>query len=193
MSKRHRPELSERAKKIIAAASIAVFILLTFAIAWFVGRPLLQYLKEPEKFRDWVNSAGFMSRVYFLGIQILQVVVAIIPGEPVEIGAGYAFGFVEGSILCLLGTVIGSMGRCDFHGNHTELRRIGGHSSGAFSNGKYHFRNGSSRYNGTKHRYLCHRNNFKYRCKQKRKTGIGNPHSFQPYRNSSFPDTLLRS
>lgn len=109
MSKRHRPELSERAKKIIAAASIAVFILLTFAIAWFVGRPLLQYLKEPEKFRDWVNSAGFMSRVYFLGIQILQVVVAIIPGEPVEIGAGYAFGFIEGSILCLLGTVIGSM------------------------------------------------------------------------------------
>lgn len=109
MSNRHRAELSEQAKKTIAAASIAIFILLTIAIAWFVGRPMLQYLKEPEKFRAWVDSAGFMGRVYFLGIQILQVVVAIIPGEPVEIGAGYAFGAVEGTILCMLGTIIGSM------------------------------------------------------------------------------------
>ena len=109
MADKSRPELSERAKKIIAAASIAVFVLLTLAITWFVGRPLIEYLREPEKFRTWVDEAGVMGRVYFLGIQILQVVVAIIPGEPVEIGAGYAFGAVEGTLLCMLGTVIGSM------------------------------------------------------------------------------------
>lgn len=109
MANRERPELSERAKKIIAGASIAIFILLTLAIAWFVGRPLLQYIQEPERFRDWVDSAGFMGRIYFLGIQILQVVIAIIPGEPIELGAGYAFGAVEGTLLCMLGTVIGSM------------------------------------------------------------------------------------
>ena len=74
-----------------------------------MGRPLLAYLREPEKFRDWVDGAGPMGRIYFLGIQVLQVVVAIIPGEPVEIGAGYAFGAVEGTGLCILGTVIGSM------------------------------------------------------------------------------------
>lgn len=109
MANRERPELSERAKKIIAGASIAIFVLLTLAIAWFVGRPLLQYIQEPEKFQAWVDSAGPMGRVYFLGIQILQVVIAIIPGEPVEMGAGYAFGAVEGTLLCMLGTIIGSM------------------------------------------------------------------------------------
>lgn len=50
-----------------------------------------------------------MGRIYFLGIQILQVVVAIIPGEPIEMGAGYAFGAVEGTLLCMAGTIIGSM------------------------------------------------------------------------------------
>ncbi len=109
MKERKRPELSERAKKIIAASSIAVFAALTVAIAWFVGRPLIEYIREPEKFREWVDAAGPLGRVYFLGIQVLQVVVAIIPGEPVEIGAGYAFGAVEGTLLCMLGTVIGSM------------------------------------------------------------------------------------
>ena len=32
---------------------------------------------------------------------ILQVIVAIIPGEPLEIVGGYAFGAVEGTLLCL--------------------------------------------------------------------------------------------
>ena len=44
----------------------------------------------------------------FIGMVILQVIVAVIPGEPMEIGAGYAFGAVEGTILCLVGTAIGS-------------------------------------------------------------------------------------
>ncbi len=109
MANRGKSELSERTKKIIAAASIAIFVILTLLIAWFVGRPLLRYIQEPDKFRDWVDSSGPMGRVYFLGIQILQVVIAIIPGEPVEMGAGYAFGAVEGTLLCMLGTVIGSM------------------------------------------------------------------------------------
>lgn len=38
---------------------------------------------------------------------IFQIIVAIIPGEPLEIGAGYAFGAVEGTILCLIGAVLG--------------------------------------------------------------------------------------
>lgn len=109
MAKQGRSELSDRTKKLLAGASIAIFIVLTLLIAWFVGRPMIQYIQEPEKFQAWVDSAGAMGRVYFLGIQILQVVIAIIPGEPVEMGAGYAFGAVEGTLLCMLGTIAGSM------------------------------------------------------------------------------------
>ena len=32
---------------------------------------------------------------------------AVIPGEPLEIVAGYAFGAVEGTLLCLLGAFVG--------------------------------------------------------------------------------------
>ena len=55
MSRHERPELSEKAKKYIAAASIAVFVLLTLAIAWFIGRPMLRFVSEPERFRAWVD------------------------------------------------------------------------------------------------------------------------------------------
>jgi len=37
------------------------------------------------------------------------VVVAFIPGEPIELAAGYAFGFVEGTLLTLAGFLLGSL------------------------------------------------------------------------------------
>lgn len=109
MSSRQKRQLSERDKRTIAGASVAVFVLLTLLVFWFVGRPLLRFVSEPDRFRDWVDNGGIMSRVWFLGMLLLQVFVAIIPGEPFEIGAGYAFGAIEGTLLCILGTVIGSM------------------------------------------------------------------------------------
>lgn len=39
----------------------------------------------------------------------LQVIFAIIPGEPLEIGAGYAFGALEGTVLCVIGGLLGSL------------------------------------------------------------------------------------
>ena len=39
----------------------------------------------------------------------LQVLVAVIPGEPLEISGGYAFGAVQGTVLCMLGAFLGSV------------------------------------------------------------------------------------
>ena len=45
----------------------------------------------------------------YAGMVFLQVLVAIIPGEPLEIAGGYAFGAVWGTVLCLLGSILGSV------------------------------------------------------------------------------------
>lgn len=100
--------LSERQKKIFGVIAVVIFILFFFFVFWFVGRPLIAFLHEPERFRHWVSAKGFMGRLIFIAMVVLQVVVAIIPGEPFEIGAGYAFGFWEGSLLSLIGILIGS-------------------------------------------------------------------------------------
>lgn len=94
--------------KLRAAVGIGIFVLLSAAVAWLIGKPLLQFVSEPEKFRQWVDSHGLLGPLAFLGMMLLQVFVAVIPGEPLEIGAGYAFGAVEGTILCILGAAIGS-------------------------------------------------------------------------------------
>lgn len=101
--------LSEKTKKWLAGGALAVFVLLSAAIVWFIGRPMLRFVSEPEQFRLWVASHGFWGRAAYVGMVFLQVVVAVIPGEPLEIGGGYAFGALWGTLLCLLGAVLGSV------------------------------------------------------------------------------------
>lgn len=104
-----KENLSEKQKKILGAVSIAVFVLFSVAVAWFIGVPMIKLLDEPEKFRHWVDGYGVLGRLIFVGMVVLQGVVVIIPGEPFEIGAGYAFGAIEGTLLCVIGSVISSL------------------------------------------------------------------------------------
>lgn len=96
-------------KKWIAGTGIGVFLLLSALLFWFAGKPLITFVSEPEQFRLWVDGHGIGGRLAFLGMVVLQIFVAVIPGEPLEIAAGYAFGFLEGTSLCLLGMTVGGI------------------------------------------------------------------------------------
>ena len=99
----------EKKKKIAGVISMIVFVLFMLLSCLFIGKPMLELVSEPEIFRDWIAEKGLLGKLIFVGMVILQVIFAIIPGEPLEIGAGYAFGMIEGTILCLVGFLIGSI------------------------------------------------------------------------------------
>ena len=100
--------MSEKQKKLAAWLVAAVALLFAVWVAWYIGAPMIEFVSQPQEFRAWVQEHGIWGKVLFVGMVLLQVVVAIIPGEPLEIGAGYAFGAIEGTLLCLIGIAIGS-------------------------------------------------------------------------------------
>lgn len=95
-------------RKIVSVVSFAVLIAFFAVVTITVGKPLIEKLEDPDGFRRWVDGHHLWGRLAFIGMTILQVVVAVIPGEPMEIGAGYAFGAWEGMFLCLVGVALGS-------------------------------------------------------------------------------------
>ncbi len=105
----HHPPLTQKQKKWLAAAALVVFLLLSLAVGWFIGRPMIRFARQPELFRAWVEARGLWGKVLYVGMCFLQVVVALIPGEPLEISGGYAFGGFWGSVLCLLGLFLGGV------------------------------------------------------------------------------------
>lgn len=104
-----RSALSERKKRIFAGLGLTIFFLVLALVVWYAGRPLVRFACQPELFRQWVDSRGLPAHILFACMMALQMVVAIIPSEPFEIAAGYAFGAIEGTILCSLGSTVGSM------------------------------------------------------------------------------------
>ncbi len=104
-----RKHFTERQRKLIAAAALAVFLAFSILVGYFIGRPMLAFVKSPDRFRAWVDARGSSGRLIFLGMVVLQMLVALIPGEPLELGAGYAFGALEGTLLCLIGMAIGTL------------------------------------------------------------------------------------
>ncbi len=101
--------ITEKQKKIVSLSVIILFILFCAAVGWFIGRPMIQFVSNPQQFRAWVDQRGLWGRIAFILMVMFQVVIAFVPGEPLEIGAGYAFGAIEGTILCVIGITLGSL------------------------------------------------------------------------------------
>lgn len=93
------------ARNVYLIISVAVLVALLLLGSFLIGPMLADAVKDPQKFRESLGS-GFESYLIFVGIQILQVVFAFIPGEAVEFAAGYVFGAFWGTVLCLIGVAI---------------------------------------------------------------------------------------
>ena len=102
MKKWTRRQITQLILAILAVSFICI-------LGYYIGRPLVQFVSEPQKFQIWVNEKGFLGVLAFMGMNILQVLLAVIPGGPFEIGAGYAFGVVKGSLICDIAMTIASV------------------------------------------------------------------------------------
>lgn len=106
-----RPKFSQtKAGRIYLTVAITLFLVGITMLFWeYIDMPFIQMLKDPERLRALIDEKGFGAQLLFVLLVFLQTVLALIPGEPFEIAAGYAFGVAEGTILCIIGSGLGSI------------------------------------------------------------------------------------
>lgn len=97
-----------RRRKVWGIVSLIIFVAVTILLTAFFTKILSPYLHSATELRAFLENYGWKGRFILLGIQCLQVLIALIPGEIIELGAGYAYGAVEGTLLCLLGVGVSS-------------------------------------------------------------------------------------
>lgn len=71
------------------------------------GPEVTRLVSNPQQFRDYLLSFGQWSAVVFMLFQVVQVVIAVIPGEPVQLAGGYMFGTFWGTIYSTIGITVG--------------------------------------------------------------------------------------
>ncbi len=95
-----------RRRKWISTVSLIVLLVLT------VGLTVLfwNYFSSNNEtdFREYMERFGVAAPLIFLLAQMLQIFLPLLPGEVMEISAGYLFGAVKGTLLCLVGVGLAS-------------------------------------------------------------------------------------
>lgn len=87
-----------RAAVIVCGVALALVVAL---LAWRFLPGLYAWVSDADGVRAFVGENPVLSRLALVGVYVLQVVLAVLPGEPIELASGYAFGFWEGTALCL--------------------------------------------------------------------------------------------
>lgn len=92
-------------KKLLAVV-LAAALVLAFYAAWKTG--LLGRLSDHEQLVESMRQSGWRGPLLCIGIQFLQVVFFMVPGEITQIAAGYVFGAWLGLLYSVVGIMLGA-------------------------------------------------------------------------------------
>jgi uncharacterized membrane protein YdjX (TVP38/TMEM64 family) len=95
--------------KKAAAIALSIFSVLSCVLAVLGYLYIRHTFKDPSVVRDWISEHFVLGVIAMILICAIQVIVALVPGELVEIAAGYIFGVWFGSLICFIGIMLGSV------------------------------------------------------------------------------------
>lgn len=102
----------KKIKKIRFIKQIStIIIIIIFVILTIKFYPFIYSLKDEANrkvFEQNIKNMGVKGVVILTALQVSQVVLAILPGQPIEIVAGMAYGIVLGTTICTIGIFIGT-------------------------------------------------------------------------------------
>lgn len=100
---------AKRLKLIIDIVLSAVFVGIIIYLTVVFGQRFTRMAAEPEKLHEMLSTFGWKGVLIFIALQILQVVVAALPGQFIQIAGGYIYGPWLGTLYSMAGIMIGSV------------------------------------------------------------------------------------
>lgn len=105
-------KLSKKEKKLaIARGIITIVVIILMIVATMYFLPMVSKLSDESyriEFKNKVDNMGVKGVLFVLMLQIIQIIVAVVPGQPMEIVSGMLYGTWGGMLLCLVGILIGT-------------------------------------------------------------------------------------
>lgn len=107
-------ETNKGSNKVLSALKLFLLIGIIAAV------PLYIYINHGDKIQEWGSRDSFDQIVAFLnryklesifiylGLQIVQIIISVIPGQIFQMAAGYLYGFFFGLLLSIIGAFLGS-------------------------------------------------------------------------------------
>lgn len=88
---------------------LVISILLMVGLSLALTGPMVRFVEDPTSLSVWMDEAGILGPIVFMLLNIVQVLLAVIPGGPFEVAAGALFGPWVGTIMCDIAMSTGGM------------------------------------------------------------------------------------
>jgi uncharacterized membrane protein YdjX (TVP38/TMEM64 family) len=91
--------------KIILSLAVIVFLVLMCAYLF----PFIKNISTAEgqmEFKNQISNLGIWGILALFGLELAQIVLVILPGEPIEILAGICYGAIGGTVFILVSVFI---------------------------------------------------------------------------------------
>lgn len=96
----------------VVAWSVAVLMVVFLSgFIWYHWDTLVAIFRSENsaaKLQEFIGSFGLWGALLLILFQTCQIVIAFLPGEPIELASGMMFGGIGGAFLCLIGVLIGT-------------------------------------------------------------------------------------
>lgn len=99
--------MKKRSKLFKIAITVISLVALIAILMYFL--PIIKNLVTPEgriEFKNKINELGFLGVLLLFALQLIQIFLIIIPGEPIEILAGMCYGTVGGLLFITISSAI---------------------------------------------------------------------------------------
>lgn len=99
-------------KKVSLVFKLIIFAVILIGIPlyiWFYQPQLLEDFSSIKSIESWLMKYKTAGGFVYLGMQVIQIIICIIPGQALQFAVGYIYGFWIGIILSIVGAVLGSV------------------------------------------------------------------------------------
>ena len=99
--------MSKKSKIFKAILMVLVLVIIISAIIYMF--PIVKNLSTPEgqiEFKEKIGNLGILGMLALFGLQLAQIFLVIIPGEPIEVLAGICYGALGGFIFISISVAI---------------------------------------------------------------------------------------
>ena len=105
----------ERKNKIISIIKLLVLIGIVVSVPLYLIITKHEYIKDMgntdnmRKIAEFLEEYKWESAFIYLGLQVLQIIISVLPGQVFQMAAGYLYGFFPGLLLSITGALLGSV------------------------------------------------------------------------------------
>lgn len=102
---------TKKTKVVLSVLKLLLLVGIVVAIPLYIifyQRDFIQQFRSFEDVLAYLEHYRFESIFIYIGIQVLQIIISVIPGQAFQFAAGYLYGFLPGLVFSIVGAFLGT-------------------------------------------------------------------------------------